>query len=44
MQDGEPYLGFVNLQGTAYTDDIMATGMGVDLCLPVMRKAVETKV
>ena len=44
MQDGEPYLGFVNLQGTAYTDDIMATGMGVDLCLPVMRKAVEDKV
>ena len=44
MQDGEPYLGFVNLQGTAFTDDIMATGMGVDLCLPVMRKAVETKV
>jgi len=43
MQDGEPYLGFVNLQGTAFSDDIMATGMGTDLCLPVMRNAVEKK-
>jgi len=43
MQDGEPYLGFVDLQGTAFTDDLMATGMGTDLCLPVMRNAVEKK-
>jgi len=43
LQDGQPYLGFCNLQGTAYTDSMMATGMGVDLCLPVMRKAVEDK-
>jgi len=43
MQDNQPYLGFVNLQGTAFTDDLMATGMGVDLCLPVMRNAIEKK-
>merc|ERR1719394_1453144 len=43
MQDGEPYLGFVNLQGTAFSDDVMATGMGTDLCLPVMRNAIEKK-
>jgi len=43
MQDGEPFLGFVNLQGTAFTEDVVATGMGVDLCLPVMRRAVEKK-
>jgi len=43
MQDNEPYLGFCNLQGTAFTDTVMATGMGVDLCLPVMRNAMEKK-
>jgi len=43
MQDNEPYLGFCNLQGTAFTDNVMATGMGVDLCLPVMRNAMEKK-
>jgi len=43
MQDGEPFLGFVNLQGTAFTDDVMATGMGTDLCLPVMRNALDKK-
>ena len=25
------------------TDDVLATGMGTDLCLPVMRNAVEKK-
>jgi len=43
MQDSEPYLGFVNLQGVAFTETVMATGMGVDLCLPVMRAAMEKK-
>lgn len=43
LQDEEPYLGFVNLQGTAFTDTVMATGMGVDLALPVMRNAMEKK-
>merc|ERR1712098_1010467 len=43
MQDEEPFLGFVNLQGTAFTDTGMATGIGPDLCPPVMRKAMEEK-
>merc|ERR1712080_744990 len=38
-----PYLGFVNLQGVAFTETLLATGMGVDLCLPVMRSAMEKK-
>jgi len=41
LQDGEPYLGFVDLKGVAFTETLIATGMGVDLCLPVMRAAVE---
>ena len=44
LQDNEPYLGFVNLQGVAFTETLLATGMGVDLCLPVMRRALEKKV
>ena len=43
LQDNEPYLGFVNLQGVAFTETLLATGMGVDLCLPVMRAAMEKK-
>ena len=43
LQDNEPYLGFVNLQGVAFTETLLATGMGVDLCLPVMRAATEKK-
>ena len=43
FQDNEPYLGFVNLQGVAFTETLLATGMGVDLCLPVMRSAMEKK-
>lgn len=43
MQDGEPFMGFVNLQGTAFEESMIATGLGTDLCLPVMRKAVEDK-
>lgn len=43
MQDNEPFLGYVNLLGTAYTDKALATGMGTDLALPVMRDAMEKK-
>lgn len=43
MQDKEPFLGFVNLQGTAFQETVMATGMGTDLALPVMRNAMEKK-
>merc|ERR1712179_838267 len=41
MQDGEPFLGYANLQGTAFTESLIATGLGGDLALPVMRRAVE---
>jgi len=43
MQDGEPFLGYANLQGTAFTESLIATGLGGDLALPVMRRAVEEK-
>jgi len=43
MQDSEPYLGFVDLKGVAFTETVLATGMGVDLCIPVMREAMEKK-
>lgn len=43
MQDSEPYLGFVNMLGVAFTETVLATGMGVDLALPVMRAAMENK-
>ena len=28
MQDGEPFMGFVNLQGTAFEESMIATGLG----------------
>jgi len=43
LEDGEPYLGYVNLQGTAFTETLIATGLGGDLALPVMRAAMEKK-
>merc|ERR1711881_599826 len=43
LQDGEPYLGFVDLKGVAFTETVLCTGMGVDLCLPIMRAAMEKK-
>lgn len=43
MQDEEPFLGYVNLLGTAFQETVIATGMGVDLGLPVLRRAMEKK-
>lgn len=43
MQDKDPFLGYVNLQGTAFQETVLATGMGTDLALPVMRAAMEKK-
>jgi len=37
FKDGEAFLGVVDLRGTAYTDDVVATGFGAHLALPVMR-------
>eukprot|EP00088_Acartia_fossae_P001882 TRINITY_DN10737_c0_g1_i2.p1 TRINITY_DN10737_c0_g1~~TRINITY_DN10737_c0_g1_i2.p1 ORF type:complete len:274 (+),score=61.01 TRINITY_DN10737_c0_g1_i2:30-824(+) len=43
MQDGEPFLGYVNLQGTAFTETLIASGLGGEMAVPVMRKAMEVK-
>ena len=43
MQDDEPFLGYVNLQGTAFTETIIATGLGGEMAQPVMRAAMEKK-
>ena len=37
MQDGRPFLGVVDHLGTAYQDDLVATGMGADIAIPIMR-------
>lgn len=41
MQNGEPFLGTVNLLGVAYEDNHIATGFGAHLVLPQMRTAWE---
>jgi len=37
FKDGRAFLGCVDLRGTAYTDDIIATGYGSHLAMPIMR-------
>lgn len=39
FQDGESFLGYVDLVGTSYTDEYVVTGMGAYLALPILRKA-----
>lgn len=39
--DGESYLGFVDKIGVAYNDDVIATGYGAHIALPIMRSAIE---
>jgi len=43
IEGDEPYLGYVNLQGTAFTETLLATGLGGEMALPVMRRAMEKK-
>ncbi|CAB4056711.1 PSMB4 [Lepeophtheirus salmonis] len=38
MQDGVPYLGYINMIGLAYTEDAVTTGLGGSIALPLMRK------
>lgn len=40
---GKPFLGYVDKIGTAYTDNLIATGFGAHLAKPLMRAAVESK-
>ncbi|XP_034230400.1 proteasome subunit beta type-4 [Thrips palmi] len=43
MQDGEPYLGSIDKLGTAYEDNIIGTGLGMQLGVPLIREAIERK-
>ncbi|MDP2434663.1 MAG: proteasome subunit beta [archaeon] len=37
QDDGKPFLGFVDLRGTAYQEDIVATGYGAYIAIPLLR-------
>merc|ERR1712054_182900 len=41
FRNGESFLGFCDMMGTQFEDDIIATGFGAHLALPLMREAVE---
>jgi len=41
--DGTEFLGFVDMIGTAYKDNIIATGFGAHIATPMMRAACEKK-
>ena len=36
-EDGTPFLGYVNYIGTAFTETAIATGLGGDIAVPIMR-------
>lgn len=38
FRDGQVYLGTSDLYGTMYTEDIIATGLGAHMALPLLRK------
>lgn len=40
MEDGEPFLGHVDLRGRSYTDTVVATGFGKHLALPIVRERI----
>lgn len=41
VEDNEPFIGTVDKLGTAYVDDVIATGFGAYLATPMLRKAAE---
>ncbi|ELT98117.1 hypothetical protein CAPTEDRAFT_178772 [Capitella teleta] len=41
LQDGEPYLGYIDKLGVAYTNDTVATGFGSYLAAPMLRDGLE---
>jgi len=41
IQDGEPFLGHVDLRGRAYEDKVIATGYGKHLAVPLLREYSE---
>lgn len=38
MRDGKSFLGMVDLHGSTFTDDMLTTGYGTHLALPLLRK------
>eukprot|EP01125_Pyxidicula_operculata_P021940 TRINITY_DN8776_c0_g1_i1.p1 TRINITY_DN8776_c0_g1~~TRINITY_DN8776_c0_g1_i1.p1 ORF type:complete len:258 (-),score=59.34 TRINITY_DN8776_c0_g1_i1:49-822(-) len=42
-KSGKPFLGLVDLHGTNYEDDTIATGYGSHLARPILRNAVQEK-
>lgn len=43
LENGKPYLGFVDKLGTSFEDNCIATGFGLYLALPLMMKRLEEK-
>lgn len=43
IQDGEPFLGHVDLRGRSYEDKVIATGYGKHLAVPLLREYSEKK-
>ncbi|KAJ1918394.1 Proteasome subunit beta type-7 [Mycoemilia scoparia] len=43
IEKGKPFMGYVDLYGTTYEADSLATGFGKHLAQPLMRKALEDK-
>ena len=41
MQDGEPFLGHVDLRGRAYEDSAISTGYGKHMAVPLLREETE---
>ncbi|KAJ3022770.1 UNVERIFIED_CONTAM: Proteasome subunit beta type-7 [Siphonaria sp. JEL0065] len=41
VKNAEPFLGYVDLQGTSYQSSTIATGFGGHLALPILRKAID---
>lgn len=41
MQNGEPFLGHVDVRGRAYEDKVIATGYGKHLAIPLLREYAE---
>jgi 20S proteasome subunit beta 7 len=39
--DGKPFLGYTDLYGSTFEDNLLATGFGQYLAMPLMRKAID---
>lgn len=42
LQEGQPFLGYIDKLGTAYQDRAIATGYGAYIAIPLLRAATET--